>query len=159
VGITRWTVAGLAAVCPLVLMGCTRETSSRLAVYGLAESYVTRPDSARGFILELHEDGTFLLSGAVHGDPGDVSQLGEVARGAWTATATGVALSAEHWEAAFVVGETPMASWRTADTLATLEWSGGTGSSPVDSASFVSWPAYSELFHPRGGSGRRQSSW
>lgn len=155
----RWIAVGLSGVCPLLLLGCTRETPPRLAVYGLAESYVTRPDSVDGLILELHEDGTFVLSGAIHGDPGEVNQLGEVGRGTWSATATGIALSSEQWEATFLVGETPMASWRAADTLATLEWRGGTRASPVDSASFVSWPAYNELFHPRGGWGRQPSSW
>jgi len=149
----------LALACLFALAACSRETPSRPAVYGLAESYVTRPDSTIALILELRDDDTFVLAAAAHGDPGDVSRLGDVAWGTWAATATGVALNSEEWQALFVVGETPMESFRAADTLATLEWSAGTPGSPVDSASFVSLPGYRELFHPAGGWGRQQSAW
>ena len=159
VRVSRVAAVGLAAACLLVLMGCARERSSRVAVYGLAESYVTRPDSGPGFVLDLHEDGTFVLSAAIHGAPGDVSKSAEVARGSWTATAMGVDLVAADWKAVFRSGETAMASPRSADTLATLEWSQGTQSSPVCAVDFVSLPAYRELFHPRAGFGREPSSW
>jgi len=158
VQVSRVAAGGLVAACLLFMMGCGREESSRLAVYGLAGSYVTRPDSAPGFILDLHEDGTFVLSGAIHGAPGDVSTSAEVARGSWTATAMGVDLAAGDWEAEFRAGETPMAWPRGADTLATLEWSRGSQLSPVCAVDFVSLPAYRELFHPRGGFGREPSS-
>ena len=142
----------------LALSGCSREPSTRLAVYGLSDRYVSLPDVDEGLVLTLGEDGTFALSPASRGGPGDIRAGAETARGLWTPTAYGLRLTSEHWDAEFESGSTLVTGPRAADSLASLSWVRGTLPSPADSVQLVSWPELEELLHPRGGWGRRSSA-
>jgi hypothetical protein len=144
--------------CAFAFPGCSRESPTRLAVYGLSDRYVSLPDAEEGLVLTLGEDGTFVLRAALREGPDDIRAGAEMARGLWVPTAYGLRLTSQQWDADFECGSTPVTGPRAADTLASLRWVRGTLPSPADSATLVSWAELDELLHPRGGWGRRGSA-
>jgi hypothetical protein len=141
------------------MLGCSKKPEARLAVYGLADRYVTLRGEGASTLLALGEDGSFLLSGVVRPAYGKISPGAELARGTWVPTARGLTLQSEEWEAVLVADTSQVFARDRAETIANLVWVRSTSPSPVDSMTLVSWPELSELLYPRGGSGKRHGTW
>lgn len=104
-------------------------------------------------VLELRDDGTFVLSEEVPEGEEMRVRPAELARGVWTLSSAGLELGDGSWLTVFEPDSAYVEIPTGSDVLRTLRWVDSTSGSPFNACDLVSHSGLHNLLHPPEGSG------
>jgi hypothetical protein len=134
--------------------GCSREAEHpAVDSAGLDSRYVGLEYADGHVVLELRDDGTFLLRGRVPEGEEMRAHPPELGRGVWTLSAAGLELGGGSWLTVFEPDSAYVEIPTGADVLRTLRWVDSTSGSPFNACDLVSFSDLENLLRPPEGSG------